>query len=317
MQDIAVSSRPRRAPEWDWSALEVNRDAQKLFGADDKADLIAHADDLSGTSQIDEMAVVWAAFLAGERTASYEDAGVSLDGRRLQVLETVTLAPGSEDTWERIYLDDVDITPLKDAQTRLEESLARLQTMTEEVIRAIGAIVEVRDPYTAGHERRVSELVTAIAKQMGFDEESVSGMAVGALLHDVGKISVPAEILSKPGRLNDREFDLVKSHPQVTHDLLSGIEFPWPVAEMALQHHERMDGSGYPLGLAGDEIAMEARILAVSDVVEAMASHRPYRPALGVDAALEEIGDQRGTLYDPSVVDACVRIFREQGFSFE
>ena len=263
------------------------------------------------------MAVVWAAFLAGERIASYEDAGVSLDGRRLQVLETVTLAPGSEDTWERVYLDDVDITPLKDAQTRLEESLARLQAMTEEVIRAIGAIVEVRDPYTAGHERRVSELVTAIAKQMGFDEESVSGMAVGALLHDVGKISVPAEILSKPGRLNDREFDLVKSHPQVTHDLLSGIEFPWPVAEMALQHHERMDGSGYPLGLAGDEIAMEARILAVADVVEAMASHRPYRPALGVDAALEEIGDQRGTLYDPSVVDACVRIFREQGFSFE
>ena len=209
-----------------------------------------------------------------------------------------------------------DITELKEAQQRLQESLDQLSSVTEQVIAAIADIVEVRDPYTAGHERRVAELAVAIATRMGLDEETVAGVRVAALLHDVGKITVPTEILSKPGRLSEVEFQLVRTHPQATHNVLHSIEFPWPVAEVALQHHERLDGSGYPRGLAGEEIILEARILAVADVVEAMASHRPYRPARGIEAALEEIEQHSGSLYDAGVAEACVELFRRQGFTF-
>ena len=209
-----------------------------------------------------------------------------------------------------------DISELKQTEERLRDSLAQVQSVSEEVIGAIAGIVEVRDPYTAGHERRVSELATAIAQQMGFDEDAVRGVRVGGLLHDVGKIGVPAEILTKPTALTAIEFELIKTHPLVAHDLLRGINFPWPVAEMALQHHERLDGSGYPQGLHGDEALIEARILAVADVVEAMASYRPYRPALGVEVALAEIEKNRGRLYDAQAADACLRLFREGGFAF-
>ena len=209
-----------------------------------------------------------------------------------------------------------DVTERKETEQQLQRSLSQLQAITEEVIAAIADIVEVRDPYTAGHERRVAELALAMATQMGLDEETVTGVRVASLLHDVGKITVPTEILSKPGRLSEVEFQLIRTHPQASHDVLHGIEFPWPVAEVALQHHERLDGSGYPRGLAGDEIILEARILAVADVVEAMASHRPYRPALGIDAALEEIEQHSGGLYDAEVAEACVELFRRQGFTF-
>ena len=209
-----------------------------------------------------------------------------------------------------------DVTERKETEQQLQRSLSQLQAITEEVIAAIADIVEVRDPYTAGHERRVAELALAMATQMGLDEETVTGVRVASLLHDVGKITVPTEILSKPGRLSEVEFQLIRTHPQASHDVLHGIEFPWPVAEVALQHHERLDGSGYPRGLAGDEIILEARILAVADVVEAMASHRPYRPALGIDAALEEIEQHSGGLYDAAVTEACVELFRRQGFTF-
>ena len=209
-----------------------------------------------------------------------------------------------------------DVTERKETEQQLQRSLSQLQAITEEVIAAIADIVEVRDPYTAGHERRVAELALAIATRMGLDEETVTGVRVASLLHDVGKITVPTEILSKPGRLSEVEFQLIRTHPQASHDVLHGIEFPWPVAEVALQHHERLDGSGYPRGLAGDEIILEARILAVADVVEAMASHRPYRPALGIDAALEEIEQHSGGLYDAAVTEACVELFRRQGFTF-
>src|SRR5450830_125298 len=209
-----------------------------------------------------------------------------------------------------------DITKLTETEQQLQRSLSQLQAITEEVIAAIADIVEVRDPYTAGHERRVAELALAMATQMGLDEETVTGVRVASLLHDVGKITVPTEILSKPGRLSEVDFQLIRTHPQASHDVLHGIEFPWPVAEVALQHHERLDGSGYPRGLAGDEIILEARILAVADVVEAMASHRPYRPALGIDAALEEIEQHSGGLYDAQVTEACVELFRRQGFTF-
>jgi putative nucleotidyltransferase with HDIG domain len=174
--------------------------------------------------------------------------------------------------------------------------------------------VETKDAYTAGHQRRVANLARAIAAEMGLSPEQIDGIRMAAVIHDLGKISVPAEILSKPIGLNDLEYGLIKIHPQVGYDILKEIEFPWPVAQIVLQHHERMDGSGYPQGLLGEEIILEARILAVADVVEAMASHRPYRPPHGVDKALEEISRNRGILYDPEVVDACLKLFNEKGF---
>ena len=189
-----------------------------------------------------------------------------------------------------------------------------LQDSLEDTVRAIASIVEMRDPYTSGHQIRVAELAAAIAKQMGLPVEQVHAIHLAGIVHDLGKIQVPSEILSKPGRITDIEYSLIKTHPQAGYDILKGINFPWPVAQIVLQHHERFDGSGFPQGLKGDAILLEARILSVADVIEAMSSHRPYRPGLGIEAALDEITRLRGTYYDPQVVDACVALFREQGY---
>lgn len=191
-----------------------------------------------------------------------------------------------------------------------------LRRSLEDSIKAIAATVEMRDPYTAGHQRRVGQLAVAIARELGIGEHSIHGIELAASIHDVGKINVPAEILSKPSRLNDIELMLVKSHAQAGYDILKEIKFPWPIATMVWQHHERLDGSGYPQGLKGAEIPIESRIMAVADVVEAMASHRPYRPALGIKVALKEVERGRGTVYDEAVVDACIRLFREKRFAF-
>ena len=208
-----------------------------------------------------------------------------------------------------------DVSDLKHAEEGLLESLTAQQTITDGVIAALARTIEVRDPYTAGHQRRVSELGAAMALHMGLGEERAEGVRVAGMLHDVGKITIPAEILSKPGRLTTMEFELIKGHAQAGFEILQTIHFPWLVAAMTLQHHERQDGSGYPAGLRGDEILPEARILAVADVVEAMASHRPYRAALGVAAALEEVHAGAGTRYEAFAVAACERVFA-QGFVF-
>jgi putative nucleotidyltransferase with HDIG domain len=193
---------------------------------------------------------------------------------------------------------------------------AKLQETLEGVIRIIAQIVETRDPYTAGHQLRVAELASVMAEKMGFSQDRVKGIRMAGVIHDLGKIAVPAEILSKPSRLNEYEFGLIKSHPVTGYDILKGVEFPWPLAEVVYQHHERMDGSGYPRRLKGQEILLEARIMSVADVVEAMASHRPYRAALGIDAALDEISRNRGVLYDSQVVDVCLSVFRDGEFEF-
>lgn len=182
---------------------------------------------------------------------------------------------------------------------------------------AISLAVESRDPYTAGHQRRVAELSRAIAKEMGLAPGRIEGLYMAGLIHDLGKIAVPAEILSKPTRLSKAEFELIKSHPQVGYEILKPIHFPWPVADMVRQHHEKINGSGYPLGLKGDEMLIEAKILAVADIVEAIASHRPYRPALGLENAMDEILANKGILYDPEVVDACVRLIKERGLNLD
>lgn len=208
-----------------------------------------------------------------------------------------------------------DITERRLAEAQASRHLAQLQTAMMDTVRMAMRLVECRDPYTAGHERRVGEIAVAIGRAMGFDDERLTGLRVAGFLHDVGKMTVPIEILSKPGRLTPLEFEMIKGHAQAGCEVLSHVAFPWPVAEVARQHHERMDGSGYPCGRVGDQIAVEARIVAVADVAEAMTSHRPYRPALGLDAALSELRRGRATLYDARAVDACLRLYGDHGMA--
>ena len=210
-----------------------------------------------------------------------------------------------------------DITEIKRAEKELEQSYRKLQEAMQDTIKIIAKVVEVKDPYTAGHQQRVSQLSTCIAKELKLPKNKIEGIRIASLIHDIGKISVPAEILSKPIKLNEIEYSLIKDHSQIGYDILKTIDFPWPVAQIILQHHERLDGSGYPHGLKGNKILLEARIMGAADVVEAMSSHRPYRPALGIDKALEEISKNKGTLYDPEVVDVCIKLFKEKGFKFE
>jgi PAS domain S-box-containing protein/putative nucleotidyltransferase with HDIG domain len=209
-----------------------------------------------------------------------------------------------------------DITSRKHAEEELERSYRQLRETFIETVNALASTVEMKDPYTAGHQRWVTRLACSIAKEMGLSDERIEGIRMAGLIHDIGKINIPAEILSKPGQLSEIQYNMVKIHAQVGCDILREIKFPWPVAKIVLQHHERWDGSGYPERLSGEEIILEARILAVADTVEAMSSHRPYRVAHGIDSALEEISQNRGTLYDPAVVDVCLTLF-EKGFRFD
>jgi putative nucleotidyltransferase with HDIG domain len=209
----------------------------------------------------------------------------------------------------------------QDERKRLEEQLHRkddqLQEMFISVVNALALAIEMKDPYTAAHQRWVTRLACAIAGEMNLSKEQVEGLHMAGLIHDIGKMDVPTEFLIKPGLLSEIEYEAIKVHPQSGYDIVRQIAFPWPVAQIILQHHERLDGTGYPQGLAGAEILLEARILAVADVVEAMASHRPYRDAHGLELATEEISRNRGSLYDPEVVDACLRVFKERKFTFE
>ncbi|HCI53529.1 MAG TPA: two-component system response regulator [Gallionella sp.] len=213
----------------------------------------------------------------------------------------------------RHHLEDL----VDERTVELRESERKLRASLLESITALAAIVEMRDPYTAGHQRRVAELAVAIAREMKLSDEMIEGIHLASVVHDVGKIRVPAEILSKPGKLTELEFGLIKEHAQNGFEILKTIEFPWSIAQIVLQHHERMNGSGYPRGLSGEHILLESRIVTVADVVESMISHRPYRAGLGLEAALAEIENNKGSLFDAAVVEACVRVFREQDFHFK
>ncbi len=210
-----------------------------------------------------------------------------------------------------------DITVRKRAEEQLQQSLLQLRRAVETTIQVLVMAVEIKDPYTAGHQRRMTNLSRAMATEMGLPPEMIEGLRMAGVIHDIGKITMPTEILSKPTKLSAIELSLIREHVRLGYDILKDVGSSWPLAEIVLQHHERMDGSGYPRNLKGDDILMEARILAVADVVEAMASYRPYRPALGIDAALEEIEKNRGTLYDKTVADACLKLFRAKGYQFE
>ncbi len=210
-----------------------------------------------------------------------------------------------------------DISESKQAEIDLIKSYQKTKKTLSDAINTMSKIVEMRDPYTAGHQRRVAELTLAIAKEMGYRGDHLENLHMAAVIHDIGKIYVPSDILSKPGRLSPVEFNLIKTHAQGSYEILKNMDFPTVIAQSVLQHHERLDGSGYPDGLKGEAITREAKVIAVADVVEAMSSHRPYRPALGADKALEEITTNKGKLYDGDVVDACVRVFKEHSFKFE
>jgi HD-GYP domain-containing protein (c-di-GMP phosphodiesterase class II) len=210
-----------------------------------------------------------------------------------------------------------EIGERKLAEEKLQQSYAKLQKNLDEIVHAMSLTVEKRDPYTAGHQKRTTELAMALAGEMGLSEHQIKGIQMAALIHDMGKISIPAEILSKPGKLSEVEMQMVRRHPQAAFEILKEIDFPWPVDLIVLQHHEKMDCSGYPQGLAGEDILLEARILCIADVVESIESHRPYRPGLGIDKALEEISNNRGILFDQDVVDACLRLFKEKNFQYQ
>jgi len=213
------------------------------------------------------------------------------------------------------FLSDIDERMKTEELAKI--NLKKIENALEGTVRALTATSEMRDPYTAGHQRRVTHLACAIAQDMGLPQDRINAIRVAGLLHDIGKIAVPSEILTKSAKLTDVEFAMIKIHPKVAYDIIKSIDFPWPIINYILQHHEKLNGSGYPSGLKGDEILMESRILCVADIVEAMSSHRPYRPALGIDVALGDMLTNKGVLYDPAVVDSCVKLFREKGFKFE
>ncbi len=210
-----------------------------------------------------------------------------------------------------------DVTEHEQRERQLKESYDNLQHMLEETVRTLAFTVEIRDPYTAGHQRRVAQLADAISREMKLPEVEAIGIRMAALIHDVGKVQIPGEILNKPGPLSINEMDLIKTHPEVGSSILKEIQFPWPIAEIILQHHGRLDGSGYPKGIDEEKMCIGAKILAVADVVEAMVSHRPYRSAMGFDKAIEEISNNKGTLYDSAVVDVCLSLLTEGTFQFE
>jgi PAS domain S-box-containing protein/putative nucleotidyltransferase with HDIG domain len=245
------------------------------------------------------------ALLAREPTASIVDAVrfVSATGEE-RVLEIVATNCLDVPAVAGIVINGRDVTERNGYMVKLEASF-------DAITNAMANVVELRDPYTAGHQRQVADIATAIARELALPDDTVKGIGAAATLHDIGKIAIPAEILNRPGRLSPAEFEIIKTHPRAGYQILSEVPFPWPVADMVLQHHERLDGSGYPNGLKGSAIPIGCRVIAVADVVSAMSAHRPYRPSVGTDAALAEIEAGRGRLYDAVVVDACVRLVRE------
>lgn len=267
------------------------------------------------------------------RNSICEDCSVkeTFDSGKTYTKEKLASFPGGFHIWVEIYTYPIfdeagnvlnvieytrDITNRKMAEEALIESFKKSQRTIEGTIQAIAKIVEIWDPYTTGHQRRVTQLACAIAREMGLSEKQIEAIRIAGFLHDIGRIAIQATILSKPGKITENEFNTIKSHVKVCYEILKEIEFDRLVTQIVLQHHERMDGSGHPQGLAGDEILLEARILGVADAVEAMTSHRPHRPPLSITKALVETSKKKGSLYDPKVVDACLKAFTEKGFNF-
>jgi PAS domain S-box-containing protein len=326
-----------------------NPAAEKIFGYSEQEAVGKPIEFLLPAERIQDEALILNKILQGEQVSNFEAERICKGGRRIVV--SATVSPIFDPSGKVVGASKIarDITPQKQAQQALiiaNKELAfqneekakrvaelviadaekakraaelviineRLQKSLMETIDIARELVELRDPYTAGHEKHVGDLAKAIGAEMGFDAHRQEGLMYAGYLHDIGKIIVPVEILSKPGKISPEEYNLVKNHVQAGYRLLKDVAFPWVIAQPVLEHHERLDGSGYPNGVKGEKISIEGRILAVADVVDAMSSHRPYRAALGIDSALAEIVHGRGTLYDETVVDACLTLFREKGY---
>ena len=298
--------------------VRFNRAGEDLLGQSTD-DLIGKNDyDFFPKEQADFFTQKDCEVLHGKKLVDIPEEPIQTRYKGERILHTKKL-PILNDKGEPEYLLGIseDITDRKQAEEELQRTLESLRKAMSTIIQVMVSAIEVRDPYTAGHQVRSTDIALNIAIEMGLPQEKIEAIRMAGPIHDIGKISIPAEILSKPTKLTEIEFSLIKEHARTGYEMLKDVESPWPLAEIVYQHHERMDGSGYPRNLKGDEIFMEARILAVADVVEAMASHRPYRPGLGIDAALEEIEKNKGVFYDDAVADACLRLFREKGFRLE
>lgn len=276
---------------------------------------------LKADAQTREIPVIFISALQDteDKLSAFRVGGVDYVAKPFQVEEVLARVQAHL----KLYRLQCDLQSIIEERTRdlretlesLNESQKKYASVLEETILAISMTIEKRDPYTAGHQWRVSLMAAEIAHELEMSAERIDGLRLGAMVHDIGKIYVPVDILTRPGALSDIEFALIKTHPQVGYDIIKHVHFPWPVAEMILQHHERLDGSGYPNGLKGDDILLEARIISVADIVEAIASHRPYRPALGIDHALTQIRNGAGSIYDADVAAACLRLFEEKAYA--
>jgi PAS domain S-box-containing protein/putative nucleotidyltransferase with HDIG domain len=299
--------------------LYWNKGAERMFGykaeevvSRQKIDIL-YPDDTTHNAVED----VRLSMLESKEEVECEIKEVTKDGRKIWV--NLICAPRFDEAGNVIGILGIgeDISERRQTKQELQESFEKLHKTMDAMVNALASTVTIRDPYTANHQKKVTQLACAIAEEMGLTDQQVEWIRMAASVHDIGKINVPIEFLSKPGSLNDIEYDMVKTHPHVGYEILKMIEFPWTMVQAVLQHHERMDGSGYPQGLKGDEILLEARILGVADVVDAISSHRPYRAAFDIEKALEEIEKNKGIFYDSHVVDACLKLFKEKGFSFK
>jgi len=314
-----VEHTPLAVIEWDteFRVVQWNPAAEKIFGYPADEVRGRHASFIVPEAYREHVDRVWSGLMSRRGGDRSTNENVTKDGRTIfcewyntplidgcgRVVGVASLAQ--------------DVTERKRAEEALRKGLDKLRTTLKASIDSLASAIEMRDPYTAGHQERVTRLARAIGEEMGLDEERLEAIEIAGVIHDIGKLYVPAEILSKPTKLTDIEYALIKMHAQAGFTILSKIDFPWPIADIVHQHHEYLNGSGYPQGLHGKDILLESKILCVADVVEAMSSHRPYRPALGIQAALDEISQKRGILYDREVVDACLKLFRDKKFKFE
>ncbi len=299
----------------DSTIMQVNQAFVDVFGYTQEEAIGKNIDQLVAPNTYQDEAHEITSQIAEGETIKLETKRTCKDGTEIDVsiMGTPIIIAGQQVAVYGIYRD---ITNRKNAERQLKASYDKLQKLIEDTVNVLAHVVELRDPYTAGHQHNVAQLAIAIAEELKLSEDEINGIRIGGTMHDIGKIKVPIKVLNKVEMLTDREWEQIKNHPTTGYELLKDLEFPWPVAEIVHQHHERFDGTGYPRGLKNDETLVEARILAVADVVEAMANDRPYRQSLGLEIALEEIEDNKGILYDPIVVENAVRILTNGTFTF-